>query len=149
MAEEPGGGMRQVSSWAGVSTPRRSPVYVKFQAGEGNERTKLMKQELKVDNERRVRQRFKVNAPLSLTIGEQATPGYTRDLSNKGVYFFVASAESLALDSQFDFVIDLPPEITLSSRCQIHCVGRTLRKEATQTDLTGVAAEILNYSILR
>lgn len=108
-----------------------------------------MKQELKVDNERRVRQRFKVNAPLSLMIGEQAAPGYTRDLSNKGVYFYLASAESLTLDSRFDFVIDLPPEITLSSRCQIRCVGRALRMEATQTDLTGIAAEILDYSISR
>lgn len=108
-----------------------------------------MKQELKVENERRLRQRFKVNAPLSLMIGEQSAPGYTRDLSNHGVYFYVASADSLAVDGRFDFVIDLPPEITLSSRCQIRCVGRTLRKEATQTDLTGVAAEIVDYSILR
>ena len=149
MTEQPGGGLLRVSSWAGASTPSRAPGYVKFQASEGDERTKLMKQVSKLDNERRACQRFKVNAPLSLLIGEQTAPGYTRDLSNKGVFFYVASAESLTLDSRFEFVIDLPPEVTLSPRCQIRCVGRALRKEATQTDLTGVAAEIVDYSISR
>jgi len=109
----------------------------------------LMKQETNVDNERRVRQRFKVNAPLSLQIGDQTAPGFTRDLSNRGVYFYLTSADSIEVDGRVEFVIDLPPEITLSSRCQIRCVGKALRKETTQTDLTGIAAEILDYSISR
>ncbi|MGB6974743.1 MAG: PilZ domain-containing protein [Terracidiphilus sp.] len=108
-----------------------------------------MKQGPKVDDERRVSQRFKVSAPLSLQIGEHTAPGYTRDLSNRGVYFYLTSTDGVGLDGQFEFVIDLPPEITLSSRCQIRCVGRALRKETTQTDLTGIAAEILDYSITR
>lgn len=125
------------------------PSYAGFQANEGNERTMLMKQESKAVDERRVCQRFKVNAPLSLLIGNETAPGFTRDLSNRGVYFYLTSADTITVNGSIEFVIDLPPEITLSTRCQIRCVGKALRKEKTQTDLTGVAAEILDYSISR
>jgi hypothetical protein len=52
--------------------------------------------------------------------------------------------------ADFFYVGDgLPPEITLSTFCRIRCHGRTLRKEKSKMSLTGVAAEILDYSILK
>ncbi len=108
-----------------------------------------MTQKPKVDTEQRGCQRFKVNAPLSLLIGGHPVLGYTRDLSNKGVYFYLSTADCARIEGEFELLIDLPPEITLSSRCQIRCTGRVLRMELSERDLTGIAVEILDYSISR
>lgn len=90
-----------------------------------------------------------MHAPLTVYIGEREIPAYTRDLSNRGVYFFLDLADGTLIDNEFEFMVDLPPEITLSTSCSIRCQGRLVRKENTPQDLTGVAAEILKYSILR
>jgi PilZ domain len=99
-------------------------------------------------NDRRERQRFKITAPVTLFIGDREIPAYTRDLSNRGVYFYLAPADSPQIDLEFEFTVELPPEITLSSFCQIRCKGRTVRAEEA-LDMSGVAAEILEYSISR
>jgi PilZ domain len=100
-------------------------------------------------SERRSRQRFSINAPLTLFIGDREIPAYTRDLSNRGVYFYLALADLQLADQDFEFLVELPPEITLSSCCRIRCHGRAVREEKTSNNLTGIAAEILDYSILR
>ena len=100
-------------------------------------------------SERRTRQRFTINAPLTLFIGDREIPAYTRDLSNRGVYFYLALADLQLADHDFEFLVELPPEITLSSCCRIRCHGRAVREEKTSNNLTGIAAEILDYSILR
>ncbi len=81
--------------------------------------------------------------------GDREIPAYTRDLSNLGVYFYLASDDSQLIERDFEFIVELPPEITLSTFCRIRCRGQALRKEKTLMSLTGVAAEILDYSILR
>jgi hypothetical protein len=100
-------------------------------------------------NDRRDSQRFSTKAPLTLFIGSREIPAYTRDLSNRGVYFYLGLADGHLIDHDFEFVVELPPEITLSTCCSIRCRGRLVRREDTAMDLTGVAAQILNYSILR
>ena len=100
-------------------------------------------------NDRRGRQRFSVNAPLTVIVGDREIPAYTRELSNRGVYFYLDLADSALIDRDFEFVLELPPEITLSTRCRIRCQGRLVRKEKASRNLAGVAAEILDYSILR
>jgi hypothetical protein len=100
-------------------------------------------------NDRRERQRFRINAPLTVFIGDRELPAYTRDLSNQGVYFYLALADSTLIDNEFEFVVELPPEITLSTCCRIRCRGRVARMEKISSALTGVAAEILDYSIVR
>jgi hypothetical protein len=104
---------------------------------------------LKLNDDRRTRQRFSINAPLTLFVGDRQISAYTRNLSNRGVYFYLALGDSELVDIDFEFVVELPPEITLSSCCQIRCRGRVVRKEKTSSSLTGVAAEILEYSIVR
>jgi hypothetical protein len=101
------------------------------------------------DSDRRVRQRFTINAPLTLLIGDRQIPAYTRNLSNRGVYFYLGLSDGELVNLDFEFVVELPPEITLSTCCRIRCRGRVVRKEKTVDNLTGVAAEILDYSILR
>jgi hypothetical protein len=108
-----------------------------------------MTDNFKRENDRRGRPRFSMNAPLTVLIGDREIPAYTRDLSNRGVYFYLDLIDSNLVDSDFEFTVDLPPEITLSSCCSIRCRGRLVRKESTSKNLTGIAAEILDYSILR
>lgn len=100
-------------------------------------------------DDRRIRQRFSINAPLTLLVGDRQIPAYTRNLSNRGVYFYLAMCDGELVDTDLEFVVELPPEVTLSTCCRIHCRGRVVRKEKTADNLTGVAAEIIDYSILR
>lgn len=100
-------------------------------------------------SDRRRIPRFQVRAPLTVLAGDREIPAYTRDLSNRGVFFYLASDDSALIDRDFEFLVELPPEITLSTFCRIRCQGRALRKDKTRMSLTGVAAEILNYSILK
>jgi len=99
--------------------------------------------------ERRKAQRFKVSAPLTVTIGDREIPAYTRDLSDRGVYFYLGADDSGLIDDNINFMVDLPPEITMSTCCRIQCRGRVLRLEGSLMGLTGVAALILDYSIFR
>ncbi len=102
-------------------------------------------------NERRSSQRFKISAPLTVIAGEHEIPAYTRDLSNRGVYFYLTLPDSTLIDRYFEFLIEMPSEITLTTSCKIRCRGKLVRKEVTSRNLTGagIAAEILDYSILR
>jgi hypothetical protein len=94
----------------------------------------------------RVGQRFGINAALTVKMGRREIPGFTRDLSNRGVYFYLDMAESAPIGGKFEFVVELPPEITLSTCCCIRCEGRVVRTERASGQLTGIAAEILHYS---
>jgi PilZ domain len=102
-------------------------------------------------SERRNSQRFKISAPLTVIAGEREIPAYTRDLSNRGVFFYLSLQDSTLIDRDFEFLIEMPSEITLTTSCKIRCRGKLLRKEVTSKNLTGagIAAEILDYSILR
>jgi hypothetical protein len=101
--------------------------------------------------ERRSSQRFKISAPLTVIVGDHEITAYTRDLSNRGVYFYLTLPDSTLIDREFEFLIEMPSEITLTASCRIRCRGRLVRKEVTSRNLTGagIAAEILDYSILR
>lgn len=102
---------------------------------------------LETENDRRDMQRFRINAPLTIFVGGREILAYTRDLSDRGVYFYLAVSDSKLIDHDFEFIVELPAEITLSTCCKIRCRGRVIRKEETSIDLAGIAAQILNYSI--
>jgi hypothetical protein len=108
-----------------------------------------MSQNLATEPDRRAIQRFSLNAPLTIMIGDHKIPAYTRDMSNRGVYFYLALSDSKLIDCDFEFIVELPPEITLSTSCRIQCKGRVIRKEETSVNLAGISAQILDYSILK
>jgi hypothetical protein len=108
-----------------------------------------MSEDLATGNDRRERQRFRINAPVTLFIGDREIPAYTRDLSNRGAYLYVALSDSAPIDSEFEFTVDLPPEVTFATCCQIRCRGQAVRTEGAAMSLTGMAVEILEYSIFR
>ncbi len=66
-------------------------------------------------NDRREGQRFGLNAPLTVFVGKRGIPGFTRDLSNLGVYFYLDMTDSTPIRGDFEFLLELPPEITLST----------------------------------
>src|ERR1035437_424092 len=99
--------------------------------------------------DRRDRQRFGINAPLTIFTGSREISGFTRDLSNRGVYFYLDLNEAAPLEGDFEFLVELPPEITLSTCCSIRCRGHVVRTDVTSRQMTGIAAEILQYSIQR
>ncbi len=101
-----------------------------------------------IGSDRRKRQRFSVNAPVTLTISANEIAGYTRDLSSQGMYFYVTLAEGLAIGQNLDLLVTLPPEITFSSCCSIRCRARLVRMEDTPSGMTGIAVDILQYSFL-
>ncbi|MGA3079804.1 MAG: PilZ domain-containing protein [Terracidiphilus sp.] len=101
---------------------------------------------LQSERVQRVGQRFGINAALTVIKGQSEIPGFTRDLSNRGVYFYLDLADNAPLGGNFEFVVELPPEITLSTGCFIRCEGRVVRTERASGQLTGIAAEILHYS---
>lgn len=106
------------------------------------------KPEVAEPEDRRDRQRYKVSVPLILTIGDREIAAYTRDISNRGVYFNLPTGDYDLIGQDFEFVLELPPEITLSTVCRIRCRGRAVRTEEVVDGLSGVAAEIVNYTIL-
>ena len=105
--------------------------------------------QLQSARDRRERQRLGIDAPLTVLVEKREIPGFTQDLSNNGVYFFVDLADTAPIDGEFEFLIELPPEMTLSTYCLVRCRGRVVRTERASTQLTGIAARILRYSIER
>lgn len=116
--------------------------------GNGYE-TLLMTETSTIRADRRAKPRFALNAPLIVHIGDREIPAYTRDISDGGAYFYLAAPDSELIDRNFEFVLEMPPEITFSTWCPIRCQGQLLRKEHTSGDLIGIAAQILQYSIMR
>ena len=106
--------------------------------------------DLALAEDRRGSQRFKVCAPLTVILEDREIPTYTRDLSNRGVYFYLSAADSALIESNFQFLVELPPELAVSTGQMIRCKGRLVRKEMNSGNLTetGLAAEILDYSLL-
>jgi hypothetical protein len=108
-----------------------------------------MMDRLQVVSERRESQRFRINAPVTVIIGKRSIPGFVQNLSNRGVFFHLDLAGSAELGGNFEFLVELPPEITLSTCCLIECQGRVVRTEKVSGQMVGIAAEILHYSIQR
>jgi hypothetical protein len=100
-------------------------------------------------NDRRERNRFEINAPVTVLDGRREMPGFTRDLNNLGVYFYLNLADGASVEGDLEFLLELPPEVTLSTSCMVRCKGRVVRTDDASTQLTGIAARILDYSIGR
>jgi hypothetical protein len=93
--------------------------------------------------ERRSNRRFNVNAPLTVLNGEEHLAAYTRDVSNKGIYFYLNAIDADLIHGDFEFVISFPPEITLSGYWSSRRLGRVVRREISPDGLVGIAAQIL------
>lgn len=109
----------------------------------------MKKNKTTVALERRGNQRFKVNAPILIPLVKGTLGGFTRDMSSRGIYFYLNSAQTPPQDHKFEFLVELPAEITTSFSCRVRCLGRVKRIEHGASNITGFAVEILKYSIER
>lgn len=101
------------------------------------------------DNKRGTR-RFPLRLPLSVNStnnGGPETAAQTRDVSARGICFYVDSA--IAAGSQIEFTLTLPPEITLTESIRVRCKGKVVRvDDANSNGKVAVAAVIDEYEFL-
>lgn len=99
--------------------------------------------------ERRGTRRFSLRLPVAVRLpsSERQLEAHTKDVSARGIYFFLP--EPVEEGVPLEFLLTLPPEITLSDSIRVRCRGRALRVEPQATgDKTGVAAIIDDYQFL-
>jgi hypothetical protein len=86
--------------------------------------------EPQVDHDRRATRRFALRLPVSVRYGEggDAQDGQTRDVSVRGICFYIDTA--IQAGSPIEFTLTLPPEITLTESIRVRCKGRVVRVES-------------------
>ncbi len=102
----------------------------------------------KAQTEQRSTRRFSLDLPITVKFpdkGAEDTAGHTRDVSSRGVFFYMnADVEE---GNSIDFVMTLPAEITLSDPVRVHCSGRVVRVTEAG-DERGVAVAIEKYDFV-
>jgi hypothetical protein len=97
---------------------------------------------------RRKLPRFGMELPLEVTAGNAVKiEGTTRDLSARGVYFFIE--RDAFFDRTVEFTVIFPKEVTGHSSLMVRCLGSVLRVEASGHGKIGVAAEIQRYEFVK
>jgi hypothetical protein len=101
-------------------------------------------------SERRNAHRFLMRLPLTVRCGQANGPSEmateTRDVSSRGVYFFVE--QDLRAGSPVEILMTLPHEVTLAGPVKVRCLGRVHRTDPNAGRL-GVVAVIERYEFLR
>jgi hypothetical protein len=101
------------------------------------------------ENDKRAVRRFALRLPVSVKYGEESPEqaAQTRDVSARGICFYVDSA--IQAGAGIDFVLTLPPEITLTESIRVRCKGRVVRVESgNPAGKMAVAAVIEEYDFL-
>jgi len=105
---------------------------------------------VEAEREKRSTRRFALRLPVSVTYSEdgaQEKAAQTRDVSARGICFYVDSA--IAAGSAIEFTLVLPPEITLTESIRVRCKGKVVRVDnSSAEDKVAVAAVIEEYEFL-
>jgi hypothetical protein len=100
--------------------------------------------------EKRATRRFALRLPVSVNYSGNTGPvlsAQTRDVSARGICFYLEAP--LAVGSELDFTLTLPPEITLTESIRVRCKGKVVRVESGAGDAkVPVAAVIDEYEFL-
>jgi hypothetical protein len=103
-----------------------------------------------VQQDKRNTRRFALRLPLSVNyndIGTAERPAQTRDVSARGICFYIDS--SVAPGATIEFTLTLPPEITLTESIQVRCKGKVVRVDNGSPDgKVAVAAVIDEYEFI-
>ena len=97
--------------------------------------------------EKRSTRRFVLDLPVEVKFLDNGTcqvTGRTRDVSSRGVFFYLNS--EIAVGAAIEFVMTLPSEITLASPIRVHCIGKVVRVEKNSGG-QGIAVAIEKYDI--
>src|SRR5450755_1128562 len=94
--------------------------------------------------ERRGAQRFEVNLPLAVHFDGRTVPGFTVDLSGRGIFFYAETAVPEGAVVELTFIMH--SEITLAENMPVRCCGRVLRASASQAgQRSGIAVQLDSY----
>jgi PilZ domain-containing protein len=100
--------------------------------------------------EKRATRRFALRLPVAVTYdsnGAHEKPAQTRDVSARGICFYVD--EAIAAGAAIEFTLTLPPEITLTEAIRVRCKGKVVRVDAMEpSGKMAVAAVIDEYEFL-
>jgi hypothetical protein len=97
--------------------------------------------------ERRAAQRFEVHVPVAVHFEGRTVPGFTQDLSGRGMFFYVEA--ELPEGAAIELTFIMPSEITLGESMPVRCGGRVLRSTPTQGGRRrGVAVQLESYEYL-
>jgi PilZ domain-containing protein len=103
--------------------------------------------------ERRIARRFSMTLPVKVRFADGASmiemSGETRDVSYRGLYFTIDGEPKK--DSDIEFVLTLPQQITRAGDVHIRCYGRVLRVEqgnGAGNGRQGIAARIDRHEFL-
>lgn len=84
--------------------------------------------------------------PLKLYRDGNFESGMTEDVSASGVYFHLHP--NTQIDSEIEFLLTLPPEVTMSTAVVVKCKATVVRVTASTAKGIGVAAAIDSHEIL-
>src|SRR5256885_4529482 len=97
--------------------------------------------------ERRSGQRFQLHLPLTVHSDGKAVPGFTQDVSSRGLFFYTEAL--LAEGSSVELTFTMPSEITLGDSMRVRGRGRGLRSRVSSSEpRTGVAGPLGSYEYL-
>jgi PilZ domain len=102
--------------------------------------------------ERRGAQRFEMNLPLAVHFDGRTVPGFTQDLTGRGIFFYAETA--LPEGAVVELTFTMPSEITLAEDMPVRCRGRVLRASSSQADHShvgqrnGIAVQLDSYEYL-
>jgi len=100
--------------------------------------------------DKRATRRFALKLPVVVTYAEngaQELSAQTRDVSARGICFFVDA--SIATGAPIEFTLTLPPEITLTESIRVRCKGKVVRvDDGGSNGKVAVAAVIDEYEFL-
>ncbi|MBZ5512492.1 MAG: PilZ domain-containing protein [Acidobacteriia bacterium] len=93
--------------------------------------------------ERRNQRRIRYEAPATVTAGQHSIAASTKDISDRGLFFFTDAR--IDLGSEIDMVIMLPEEVGLPLSGMVCCHGRIVRSDSASGQY-GVAVEIDRFA---
>jgi hypothetical protein len=100
-------------------------------------------------SERRSHRRVCLDLPVAVKFLDDGTyevTGRTRDVSSRGVFFYLNS--EIREGASIEFVMTLPSEITLTEPIRVQCSGTVVRVDRT-AEVQGVAVSIDKYDFVR
>lgn len=98
--------------------------------------------------EKRATRRFLLDLPIAIKFLDNGTyevTGHTRDVSSRGVFFYVNS--EIVEGAAIEFVMTLPSEITFTDPIRVHCSGKVVRVDKN-AEAQGVAVAIEKYDFI-
>ncbi len=98
--------------------------------------------------EKRSTRRFSLELPISVKfLGQEKLDlaGRTRDVSSRGVFMYLET--DITSGAPIEFVMTLPPEVTLADAIRVRCTGKVLRVDKAGQQ-QGVAISIEKYDFV-